>query len=1557
MLTTTIEERTQTTGGGKQGAYRWDAGAVSESLGAVRAGARESVIGSGYQLTRELNARNDAKLRGDIPMTEELFVEEGHDKWMDYSDDLYPEVIEARRDYRVGAMVNDQLSKDNSWYGNLALNMLGSTGADLPFMLAPAGLLTKGAQATTKGLLTGKTVQKASQMEQALAAGQVTGIRRLAAKELGQKAVKEQFVENSAIYWANKYFDGDYQEADFALDMAIGPVIAEVLGSPAIFRAKRVARINRGILTDKAALETAVEHGDVQGIAKILERNSSDFRNAVDADPELTMAMQMSWTDLNADVNVSKKEKLKQFLSENEDALWYQNLRGIIPRDMNLPAAEGVAKQVRDQQAIIKATVTGRYEDLTGEQLEFVLEADARTDQQRRMFEEDQRTADAQEVLDTELAQNKPTQGIEPPRRIVQEVTERYKNLEADTAVVESELKAIIGRKKPKKSDKRKLEDLKELKILLEDARTRQKVIEPMVTTMEDGMGTLRVLKNTVSDLALRGKERKALPLLKRSSDLLDEMEEIMEQLADSSTNTFEISALNIRAKDIQKALENVKKDTLKLSGLRAPSSKGKPKGKGKGKGPKDGGPKDGGPKDGGTKPKTPKPRTPEVQAPKTAPNIEVESAQLEMKFQENKVERAKAAAGRRAEKRREVDKRQKTYAKTDAEQASQNTTNVGKYMPLSTSWVSNFDKNVGDSNTSFRNFLVNLMEEPPMDPDISIEKLLDMAVDEKLEFSKDVFRDMFAIKTTHAKARGVGANFFKNPEKNLGFIGPDNLDEGLSRKLNQLYNDVLEGRIDSGEAAQTYSSYVDQMESGAILRRAHSETVYTKKRAEVSGFKPKEIIKYLKSSLDGLNRIGVNLKAPAVQHAINAEITISQAPMHEVLTKYKLFDAFTDPNNELMSDIMEANRTGEIPDKWKGENQAMFKDVLETYQKTTEALNGELNQYGANLRFLEGHSGVSQRWDGQTLLAAGFNKFSAHMLEAMDWDATRRNLGGVIAKNRDENGFTQDWTAADQMKYLTAMYDDLTAPRSEVDHPSMDIAKSFGKHRNIVIKPDMEVETMSLYSGHDSMGQLWLDQVRYKAEMVALTRELGNNPIPTFRRVVKDSGLSEAKNSSRKKNLLGSKLHEMDLKTLDWTLTFLTGKLDNPANIEVAQFGKTTRQLSHIVYMWQSTMSAVTDIPMAIHTVSQLGGTAPTSAMVKAFSRALKRRFYGNEPNMSSYLSQHGANFDAMMSAGSRHMGLPDSKTNGSVISKLSEATFSLNGLNAWTGIMQEAFVDVMTRDMASSIRAGKIEPSLKLTLEAAGISESEFLGLGSFVENVTGVDRLNINNDSVDPQLRRNLMAFMAKYRDEAVMMPDASTSAMVRAGTQAGTFKGELMRTMVQYQAFPLAMNRIAARKFLVNAEGGRPWTTDQVTFSNSIGYISGMLAMAYVASVMKDISRGREPMHFGNMTGSSWLKLFNQSGVGGMAQSIMEVGSGNPKAIVAPIPSLGMKIAGADSLGEVGYRLATAPNVPLVAPVVQKAIAAVFPEAVGYHFDQLNTYHKMTTDQDPLFFAPR
>jgi hypothetical protein len=955
----------------------------------------------------------------------------------------------------------------------------------------------------------------------------------------------------------------------------------------------------------------------------------------------------------------------------------------------------------------------------------------------------------------------------------------------------------------------------------------------------------------------------------------------------------------------------------------------------------------------------------PNYSPPSKAPDPVAQAKQLETDLRAAQEETVKAAEARRAEKRKKVEESAKAFAPDKKGMTARNLDRVGRMTDQWFPWLSKRSNDYNSAADDFRGYVESLINDVAEGEDLSkltAAELLARVDDSKLDYSRKVMLDLLETKKNYAKVRGIGNNYLKpnRGESNaVAHIDPATTgNENMSREILRLQLLVEKNDLTQAEAAQEFRDYVDMYETGEILSKLHNEAVQRRHDRQLAELgTPKLKLKYLKTFQDGLNRRGINLRGSSVNDSINAQITISQAPLMQVLVKHKMVDAFL-KEEELIKGLMSAKRTGEIPTEWKGgEQEAIFKEILEVYKMTNESLIAELNQYGANIMYREDHSGVSYRWDGSTLASRGFTEFRKDMLEHVDWGRVETNMGGVMVTERNAHDFAQKFTKFNREKYIKGMYEDLTKPRDPDDHPSMDIARSFGKHRHVALKDDSEIYMMKKYSGHENMGQLYLDQIRYRSEMVAIARELGNNPIPNFRQMVEDAGLKREVNTTREGKRFGKKLHELDMASMEWTLQHMTGRLDNPVDVDLARYSKTLRQVSHMLYLWTSGVSAITDIPLTISTLQQLGVTNSTTELTRAFTKSFKRRVLKDSENTRQFYTAMGANFDGMMNAASRHLGLPDSKTAGSLISRMSDAVFSLNGLNQWTGIMQEAFFDVLSKEMAEGIKAGKLDASMLRSLEAAGLTEADVLSMGDSITNlIDGVDRFDVQ--TLDGDTQRKMMAFFAKYRDEAIMVPDASTLGMVRAGTQAGTIKGEAMRVFFQYQAFPLAMNRVSARKFLVNAAGDRPWTTDQVTLSRMVGFIGGMLATAYVATVIKDLLRGREPMHPGNMTASSWLRIVNQSGVGGLLQSAMEVGSGNPKSLLAPLPSDTLKIAASDSFGEAIYRsrnLWSGGNNP-AAPLIQKMVAAVFPDMVGVHFKMLNAYHEQNTGQSPLFWAP-
>ena len=167
--------------------------------------------------------------------------------------------------------------------------------------------------------------------------------------------------------------------------------------------------------------------------------------------------------------------------------------------------------------------------------------------------------------------------------------------------------------------------------------------------------------------------------------------------------------------------------------------------------------------------------------------------------------------------------------------------------------------------------------------------------------------------------------------------------------------------------------------------------------------------------------------------------------------------------------------------------------------------------------------------------------------------------------------------------------------------------------------------------------------------------------------------------------------------------------------------------------------------------------------------------------------------------------------------------------------------------------------------------------------------------------------------------------------------GTLAGEAMRDAFQYSSFPLAMTRIITRKFMTNYQGTSPWTNHQTGRIQMVAFVGSMLAMGYMATIIKDLIRGREPMHLANMSGKGWERVVAQSGIAGVLEPMLAAGTGDVRGSVAPLPNTIGAIIGEALSGDAAGAIDDARPLygsayPLVGPAVAKIIGWAFGESV-------------------------
>jgi hypothetical protein len=618
--------------------------------------------------------------------------------------------------------------------------------------------------------------------------------------------------------------------------------------------------------------------------------------------------------------------------------------------------------------------------------------------------------------------------------------------------------------------------------------------------------------------------------------------------------------------------------------------------------------------------------------------------------------------------------------------------------------------------------------------------------------------------------------------------------------------------------------------------------------------------------------------------------------------------------SQEFHKQLMYALRNNVLPEDWNGVKglEVLFETIqnLESYQ-----LN-KLNSVGAFINKLDSFAGVSQRWDQTIVSSMSKPDFIKDMKTRLDVKETIKKHGGVYKSGnelRPLNEKTFD-------KWLGSWYDQIVKGEVE-DTPDARIDAR--RSRLVVIKPDVEMDTILKYSGYDNIGKLMVEQIGQRARSVVLANYGGSNPKKMFTDLAK--GMR----------------NDINKKSYKATIDYMMGDLDDPVDAPLAEFFQKIGDFSDIVFLGGSGISTITDIATAAMTLRYQGVTLGESAglMVDAYKDAVARRFSGDRTGMGNFLRAQGAGWDVIQNSVVRRITADPTKGRGA-LARAKNTFFKLNGLNALTNAHQEMYFDVLTRGIAEELKiwndGGNMDDLLVEGLRRSGITDQDFEVLYRNIEKTPdGVDRIGVT--SIDDQkVALKLRTYFKKYMREAVFMPDPGTYAQATFGFRRGTFIGEMARVATRYQPFMLGMSKLTYRRF-ANGYYGKN-NRNMMMMSHLVGYVGTSLAMAYVATIIKDLLKGNKPINLTNMTFRDVSRLAQQGGFLGAGEIILDGIDYGPLEATSPLVSttsdLLLDIASGDKKGAMSnVSSLTGGNIPGPGVWLHSLIGTVFSETTN------------------------
>lgn len=448
---------------------------------------------------------------------------------------------------------------------------------------------------------------------------------------------------------------------------------------------------------------------------------------------------------------------------------------------------------------------------------------------------------------------------------------------------------------------------------------------------------------------------------------------------------------------------------------------------------------------------------------------------------------------------------------------------------------------------------------------------------------------------------------------------------------------------------------------------------------------------------------------------------------------------------------------------------------------------------------------------------------------------------------------------------------------------PGRNITKKAAAERKLFFKDGAAAYEYNRQYGADNLRETVLFQLGNMAHTTVLLNYMGSNPRYNFETVFRElHRRAREENNLKNINYLKQGAGPAAPSLTRWAnnqLAVLLGETQIPGSASMAKINSTIRSMNNVAFLGGSLLTAFMDLASS-PTVAHLQGRGYLGALwdsVKGLAGIAK------QPGYREALESIGFIGDAFL-------GQIAEKYSGDIglsrqASYITNKFFQLNGLRWWTDAIRSAHTLGMSRDLAkiSNLSYKELNVNLKDFFRRFNITESDWdiLRQHGIKEAING-DRFMLNEaieelpdnviaelygikvertkkveDSVSlaqagrlfsravnqkrNELSEKLRTMLLAAGMESVLLPTVTETGFARQGTSPGTHLGELLRHVIQFKQFPLALYNIILKGIAREYREAGPMEA----IKTGAVFITGMIAMSYLSMSAKDLFNNKTP----------------------------------------------------------------------------------------------------------------
>lgn len=321
-----------------------------------------------------------------------------------------------------------------------------------------------------------------------------------------------------------------------------------------------------------------------------------------------------------------------------------------------------------------------------------------------------------------------------------------------------------------------------------------------------------------------------------------------------------------------------------------------------------------------------------------------------------------------------------------------------------------------------------------------------------------------------------------------------------------------------------------------------------------------------------------------------------------------------------------------------------------------------------------------------------------------------------------------------------------------------------------------------------------------------------------------------------------------------------ITGKTGAPVDQTLANTGAMLRSLQSAAKLGAAVISKFNDLGML---------TLTTGYNKLPYWQTLADIGAQTSKDTRDFMTSHGMIADSTASEMNKWSG---DHLGSNWAGKLAQSTLKWSFLNAWDGGLRQGFSMSMNAGLA---RMAKLDWSAlsdfdRQRLIRNGLSEADWKSLntveptqfkGRELLTPQSIKQSNVKGADV---LAAKVFGFIHDEAEYAVPAPDIRARAIItQGGTQAGTWNGEIARTVAQFKSFPISMITRHWYRMLegnLGAADGAPVLANRKAYGFAL--LASMTGLGAISVQEKQMLAGKDPINMEK--GRFWMKALAQGG---------------------------------------------------------------------------------------------